>query len=183
MSVAVSARRRRARPGRAARPARRRAEAAALRPLGLGGVLLGAGRARPAAGVVAELRRGDGDVVLLADRRRWPARDGEVKAALARCRRRACVEVRRVGDADADATLDATRAARRRDGRGRRDRQRRLGHGRRHRQGRQRRSSAGVPHVVVQTAASVNGFADDQSVLLRRRRQAHDRRRAGPSGW
>jgi glycerol-1-phosphate dehydrogenase [NAD(P)+] len=27
-------------------------------------------------------------------------------------------------------------------------------------------ASAGLPHVVVQTAASVNGFADDQSVLL-----------------
>ncbi len=35
-----------------------------------------------------------------------------------------------------------------------------------------------VPHVVVQTAASVNGFADDQSVLLR-----FGVKRTVPSGW
>jgi glycerol-1-phosphate dehydrogenase [NAD(P)+] len=36
----------------------------------------------------------------------------------------------------------------------------------------------GVPHVLVQTAASVNGFADDQSVLLR-----NGVKRTTPSRW
>lgn len=36
----------------------------------------------------------------------------------------------------------------------------------------------GLPHVVVQTAASVNGFADDQSVLLR-----NGVKRTTPSRW
>jgi glycerol-1-phosphate dehydrogenase [NAD(P)+] len=36
----------------------------------------------------------------------------------------------------------------------------------------------GIPHVVVQTAASVNGFADDQSVLL-----VEGVKRTVPSGW
>ncbi len=38
--------------------------------------------------------------------------------------------------------------------------------------------TAGVPHVIVQTAASVNGFADDQSVLLR-----DGVKRTVPSRW
>lgn len=38
--------------------------------------------------------------------------------------------------------------------------------------------TAGFPHVIVQTAASVNGFADDQSVLLR-----DGVKRTVPSRW
>lgn len=38
--------------------------------------------------------------------------------------------------------------------------------------------TVGLPHVIVQTAASVNGYADDQSVLLR-----DGVKRTVPSGW
>ena len=49
-----------------------------LRPLGLGGVLLGPGVLDELPGVVADVRRASGDVAVLADRRGC-GRDGEVK--------------------------------------------------------------------------------------------------------
>ena len=143
--------------------------AATLRPVGLGGVMIGSGVLDGIADVVAEVRWPVGDVVLFADVRPMFGADTEVKATIEARVAAAGLTVRRVtvGDhsahARADAaTLDEATAA-----------------------------SAGasvllsvgsgtvvdlaktisarldgVPHVAVQTAASVNGFSDDLSVLL-----------------
>ena len=84
------------------------AEAAALRPLGLGGLLLGPGVIADIADVVAEVRR-DGDVVLLADRREMAGAAGEVKAFVAGALTGAGMTVRHVtlGDERADVHADA----------------------------------------------------------------------------
>jgi glycerol-1-phosphate dehydrogenase [NAD(P)+] len=144
-------------------------EAASLRPVGLGGLMIGSGVLDGIADVVAEVRWPVGDVVLFADVRPMFGADAEVKAMVEARVAASGLTVRRVtvGDhsahARADAaTLDEATAA-----------------------------SAGasvllsvgsgtvvdlaktistrldgVPHVAVQTAASVNGFSDDLSVLL-----------------
>lgn len=145
-------------------------EAAELRPLGLGGLLLGRGVLAGLANVVTELRRDPASaVVVLADRRPMAARDGEVKALVAAILGGAGFPVRQVmvGDEQANAHVDAgtlAQAAAECSGAGvlvsvgsgtvadiGKALSARLG---------------GVPHVVVQTAASVNGFADDKSVML-----------------
>ena len=145
-------------------------EAAELHPLGLGMVLLGGGVLDRVPALVAELRgTADRDVVMIADRRPMAGRAGEVKTTVIEHVGATGVPIRRVdvGDehasthADTD-TIDAAAAE---------------------------CANAGVlvsvgsgtvadigkavstrlddvPHVIVQTAASVNGFADDQSVLL-----------------
>src|SRR5206468_1994297 len=58
-------------------------EAAELRPLGLGGLLLGAGVLERVADVVAEVRRSDDEVALIADEREMAGPRGEVKAYVA----------------------------------------------------------------------------------------------------
>jgi glycerol-1-phosphate dehydrogenase [NAD(P)+] len=144
-------------------------EAAELRPIGLGGVLLGRGVLDRVADVVAEVRDAPGDVVLVADRRPMAAPGGEVKASVTASLRDAGLPVRRVtvGDAHADAHADAAT----------------LDDASTSSEGASVLVSvgsgtvvdiakavsarlSGVPHVVVQTAASINGFADDQSVLV-----------------
>jgi glycerol-1-phosphate dehydrogenase [NAD(P)+] len=136
-------------------------EAAALRPLGLGGLALGTGVLARLPEVVRAL--GDG-AAIVADRRPMAGPHGEVKAFAAQALDAPTVALgdeHGVVHAD-EATLasalepcagagvlvsigsgtivDIGKAL-----------SARLG---------------GVPHVAVQTAASVNGFADDQSVLL-----------------
>jgi glycerol-1-phosphate dehydrogenase [NAD(P)+] len=141
-----------------------RAAAAGLRPLGLGGLRLGRGMLGRVSEAVAEVRRA-GDVVLIADRREMAGPRGEVKTTVAA----ALPGARRVtlGDEHANTLADAAtlgQAVAESEGAGvvvsvgsgtivdiGKALSVRLG---------------GVPHVAVQTAASVNGFADDQSVLL-----------------
>jgi glycerol-1-phosphate dehydrogenase [NAD(P)+] len=152
-----------------------------LQPLGLGSVVAGADALAELPALVAALPAADaGPIALLADA--TPMRRGEedlkekVREMLAAER-----EVRpvQVGPADGhvhadERTVEAARAAA--DGAGAivtvasgtvvdigKTVSRELG---------------GLPHVVVQTAASVNGFADDQSVLLR-----NGVKRTTPSRW
>jgi glycerol-1-phosphate dehydrogenase [NAD(P)+] len=144
-------------------------EAGALQPLGLGGVVLGQGVLDRVASVVAELRKTDGDVVVIADSRPMAARVGEVKATVIDQLTASGIAVRRVevGDEHADThadapTIDAAAAqcagpsvllS--------------VGSGTVADIGKALSARLGeVPHAIVQTAASVNGFADDQSVLL-----------------
>jgi glycerol-1-phosphate dehydrogenase [NAD(P)+] len=143
-------------------------DASALQPLGLGGVLLGAGVLDRVPGLAAELRRG-GDVAILADRRPMACVDGEVKARLASSLVTAGLPVRQValGDERADVHADprtVSRAVRATAGSGL---VLSVGSGTVTDIGKAVSALlGGLPHVVVQTAASVNGFADDQSVLL-----------------
>lgn len=130
----------------------------ALRPIGLGGVLLGAGVLEELPAVVEEVRGADGDVVVLADRRPMT-----VKADVL-----GLLDGRRVdiGDdgfrphADA-ATIDAAVATADRAGV-----VVSVGSGTVTDIGKAVCARLDVPHVVVQSAASVNGFADGESVLL-----------------
>ena len=144
-------------------------EAATLRPLGLGGLLLGPGVIEQVAGVVADVRRGEGDVVVLADRRQMASAAGEVKAYVSGALEGAGMTVRQVtlGDAQANVHADALtlrRAATAAAGAGVVVS---VGSGTIADIGKALSAElCRVPHVVVQTAASVNGFADDQSVLL-----------------
>ena len=144
-------------------------EAATLRPLGLGGLLLGPGVLEGIAAVVDEVRRRDGDVVLVADRREMASAAGEVKAFVTDALHDAGMNVRQVtlGDERADVHADALtlrRAVAAAAGAGVVVS---VGSGTIADIGKALSAELGrVPHVVVQTAASVNGFADDQSVLL-----------------
>jgi glycerol-1-phosphate dehydrogenase [NAD(P)+] len=144
-------------------------EAASLRPLGLGGLLLGPGVLDRIAAVVDEVRRSDGDVALVADRREMASAAGEVKAFVAGALHDAGMSVRHVtlGDERADVhadTLTLRHAAAAAAGVGVVVS---VGSGTIADIGKALSAELGrVPHVVVQTAASVNGFADDQSVLL-----------------
>jgi glycerol-1-phosphate dehydrogenase [NAD(P)+] len=144
-------------------------EAATLRPLGLGGLLLGAGVLDRVADVVAEVRRDRGDIALIADARPMASAGGEVKTLLTAALATAGMTVRRVtvGDEHADVRADALtlrRAAAACSGAGV---VLSVGSGTVADIGKALSAKLGrVPHVVVQTAASVNGFADDQSVLL-----------------
>jgi glycerol-1-phosphate dehydrogenase [NAD(P)+] len=129
-----------------------------LRPIGLGGVLLGAGVLGDLPAVVADVRRADGDVVVLADRRPMTVKS-QVLGLL---------DVRRVDVGGEDfhphadaATIDAAVAAI--DGAGVVVS---VGSGTVTDIGKAVCARLDVAHVVVQTAASVNGFADGESVLL-----------------
>jgi glycerol-1-phosphate dehydrogenase [NAD(P)+] len=156
-------------------------EAARLQPLGLGGVVLGSGVVAHVGVIAAELRNDDGDVVLLADRREMRGSDGEVKGGVAAQLAHAGLAVRRVvvGDADAHAHADApTIDAAARESAGA-SLIVSVGSGTVVDIGKAVSTRLdGVPHLVVQTAASVNGFADDQSVLL-----VDGVKRTTPTGW
>jgi glycerol-1-phosphate dehydrogenase [NAD(P)+] len=144
-------------------------EATSLQALGLGGVLLGRGTLLRVAEVVLSLRRGEGDAVVIADAREMDSPQGEVKGAVASQLEAAGLPVRRVtiGDdrgvthadvATIDGAVRASAAA---------SALVSVGSGTVADVGKATAAAlADVPHVVVQTAASVNGFADDQSVLL-----------------
>ena len=144
-------------------------EAATLRPLGLGGLLLGPGVLDGIAAVVDEVRRRAGDVALIADRREMASAAGEVKTFVTDALHDAGMSVRQVtlGDERADVHADALtlrRAVAAAAGAGVVVS---VGSGTIADIGKALSAELGrVPHVVVQTAASVNGFADDQSVLL-----------------
>lgn len=140
-----------------------------LQPLGLGRVVIGAGVLATLPTLVEELCAGPGEVALLADVRPMTGALPELKTAIEDRLQAAGTPVRRVTVGDADAkvhvdtpTLDAATASCR---------------------GARLLVSVGsgsvtdigkavcarlpnLPHIVVQTAGSVNGFADDQSVVL-----------------
>jgi glycerol-1-phosphate dehydrogenase [NAD(P)+] len=145
-----------------------RAQEPGLRPLGLGGVLLGAGVLDQVAPVAAELRRA-GDVALVADRRPMAGARAEVKAAVAAALGNAGMTVRDIalGDERADVHADSRTLARAVCDSAGAGLVVSVGSGTIVDIGKAVSALlAGIPHLVVQTAASVNGFADDQSVLL-----------------
>ncbi|HTU28675.1 MAG TPA: iron-containing alcohol dehydrogenase [Solirubrobacteraceae bacterium] len=153
-----------------------------LTPVGLGGVVLGDGSLRRLPELARELRRdGSGETAVLMDRRPMTGPGGaELKQLIAELLG-GPGPVRRVelGGRDADVhadpdTLEAAVAGARgaallvtvgsgtvTD----------IGKYASHRLG-------ALPHIVVQTAASVNGFADDQSVLV-----VEGVKRTTPSRW
>jgi glycerol-1-phosphate dehydrogenase [NAD(P)+] len=145
------------------------ADAPLLKPLGLGGVVLGAGALAQVPALVAELRDGStGEIAVLADCRPMAGRDDEVKSGLVRALSNGCA-VRRVtiGDANARVHADAATiedASAQTSGAGVLVS---VGSGTVVDVGKAVAArSNGIPHIAVQTAGSVNGFADDQSVLL-----------------
>ena len=145
-------------------------DAARLRPVGLGGVLLGTGVSDQVAALAGELRTGTGDVALLMDRRPMPGARGEIKAAVAAALEDAGegpVHIAYLGDDTAEVHADApTLAAAVGAVRGAALLVT-VGSGTIVDIGKYASAQlGGLPHVVVQTAASVNGFADDQSVLV-----------------
>ena len=138
---------------------REQAAAAGLRPLGLGELLLGTGVLDRVPEVVAEVCRGE--IALLADSVEFAGPHGEVKRTVA-ASLEAVRHVTLSGRVQADeetlrhATASANGAAVVLS----------VGSGTIADIGKAVSARLDLPHVVVQTAASVNGFADDQSVLL-----------------
>ncbi len=152
-----------------------------LRPVGLGAVHLGPNALEMLPAEVARLttRAGGADVVLLSDATP-KTRDG-ADAADAVCRLLSDHSVRRIvldadpsGDVHADVAtvLTAVRGA---EGGGCLVT---LGSGTVADIGKVVAAELAIPHVVAQTACSVNGFADDQSVLLQ-----DGVKRTTPSRW
>jgi glycerol-1-phosphate dehydrogenase [NAD(P)+] len=144
-------------------------DASALRPIGLERVLLGAGVLDSLPEQVADVRTDAADVVLLADCREMAGASPDLKSGVEALLRDAGLPTRRVTIGDTDARVhvdaatieDAVSAC----------------------AGASVLVSVGsgsvvdvgkvvskrldeLPHVVLQTAGSVNGYADDQSVLL-----------------
>jgi glycerol-1-phosphate dehydrogenase [NAD(P)+] len=144
-------------------------ETETLRPLGLGGVLLGPGVIDRIADVVNEVRRPVGDVVLFADRRPMFGGGAEVKASIELRLRDAGFHVRKVtvGDASARPRTDAaTIDAATRDSSGAAALVS-VGSGTVVDLAKSVSANLGnVPHVAVQTAASVNGFSGDLTALV-----------------
>ncbi len=146
-----------------------------LRELGLGGVVIGAGVVTRVPALCAELigaSPADAVVAVLTDRRPMDGPGGELKAGIAAALTEAGLRPERVvvGDEAArphadEATIaaaaDAVRVAGARVIVS-------VGSGTVADIGKAVSARLdGLAHVIVQTAASVNGFADDQSVLLR----------------
>jgi len=144
-------------------------EADRLQPLGLGGVLLGTGVSDRVAALATELRTGPGDVALLMDRRPMPGPRGEIKAGIAAALEDAGegpVHPAYLGDDKAEVHADAPTLAAAVDAVRGAGVLVTVGSGTIADIGKYASSELDLPHVVVQTAASVNGFADDQSVLV-----------------
>jgi glycerol-1-phosphate dehydrogenase [NAD(P)+] len=145
-------------------------EAGRLRPLGLGGVLLGTRVSDQVAELAGDLRSGTGDVALLMDRRPMPGPRGEIKAAVAAALEAAGegpVHPAYLGDDRADVHADAPTLAAAVDAVRGAAVLVTIGSGTMVDIGKYTSAQLdGLPHVAVQTAASVNGFADDQSVLV-----------------
>jgi glycerol-1-phosphate dehydrogenase [NAD(P)+] len=145
-------------------------DASLLKPLGLGRIVLGAGAIDCVPALVAELRNGStGEVAVLADCRPMAGRDAEVKTAVCAALDADGLGVRRITLGDAEARVHADAAT--------------VDEATTHAAGASvlvsvgsgtvvdvgkavAARSGGTPHVAIQTAGSVNGFADDQSVLL-----------------
>jgi glycerol-1-phosphate dehydrogenase [NAD(P)+] len=144
-------------------------EAGALQLLGLGGVLLGAGVLDALPDLVGQIRTNDDEVVLLADCRPMAGASSDVKVAIERQLRAAGLPVRRVtvGDAQARVHVDAATLDAAASECARASALVSVGSGSVADIGKALSARLdGLAHVIVQTAASVNGFADDQSVLL-----------------
>jgi glycerol-1-phosphate dehydrogenase [NAD(P)+] len=156
-------------------------EAERLQPLGLGAVMLGEDLLERVGEIAVELRRDGGEVALLMDRRPMAAPGGEVKEIVAGAIAAAGAEVRSVliGGPDAhvhadaptlDGALQAVSGA---------SLLVSVGSGTISDIGKYTSARlGGLPHVIVQTAASVNGFGDDQSVLV-----IKGVKRTTPSRW
>ncbi len=145
------------------------ADEAALRPLGLGGLLLGPGVLERVPEVVAELGRSGGEVAVLADRRPMAGLEGEAKATVTNALSAAGIAVRRVtlGDEHACSRADAVTLERAAAETAGASVVVSVGSGTVVDIGKALSARLdGVPHVAVQTAASVSGYADDRSVLL-----------------
>jgi glycerol-1-phosphate dehydrogenase [NAD(P)+] len=143
--------------------------AASLQALGLGGVLLGRGTLGRVGEVVHTLRQSHGEVVLIGDTRPIAAPAGEVKSAVGTQLAAAGLPIRRVTIGDEQAVTHADVATIDAAVRSSADASVlvSIGSGTVADIGKAVAAALeDVPHVVVQTAASVNGFADDQSVLL-----------------
>lgn len=160
-------------------------EAARLRPMGLGGVVLGEGVLEQVGPLAIELRRDDGDIAILMDQRPMAAPTGEAKALvtgiLEAAGAHAGVAVRRVvvGGPDARVHVDSQALAAARAGADGCGVLVSVGSGTISDIGKYTSAQlGGLPHIIVQTAASVNGFADDQSVLL-----VNGVKRTTPSRW
>jgi glycerol-1-phosphate dehydrogenase [NAD(P)+] len=157
-------------------------EASRLQPLGLGGVLLGSGVSAHVATLAAELRAGTGDVALLMDRRPMPGPRGEIKGAVAAALEDAGegpVQIAYLGDERAEVHADAATLAAAVDAVRGAAVLVTVGSGTIADIGKYTSAQLdGLPHVIVQTAASVNGFADDQSVLV-----VDGVKRTTPSRW
>jgi glycerol-1-phosphate dehydrogenase [NAD(P)+] len=145
-------------------------EADRLRPLGLGGVLLGSGVSDHVGALARQLRRDVGEIALLMDRRPMAGPTGEIKAAVAAALEDAGegpVYTAYLGDDRADVHADAPTLAAAVDAVRGAALLVTVGSGTIADIGKHTSAQLdGLPHVVVQTAASVNGFADDQSVLV-----------------
>ena len=138
-----------------------------LRPLGLGGILLGEGTLEQLPDAVGRLQE-SGVVALLADCRPMEGAGSEVKEGIERALERSGIRVRRVtvGDGEARVHADAETIDIASAGCAGSGLIVSVGSGTVADVGKAVSARLGTPHVIVQTAASVNGFADDQSVLL-----------------
>ncbi|HEX3615151.1 MAG TPA: iron-containing alcohol dehydrogenase [Solirubrobacteraceae bacterium] len=137
--------------------------------LGLGGVLIGPGACSSLPELARELMPAGGEIAVLVDRRPMLGHGGGelklwVREALSGNGRVRTVEI---GGDDADVHADPATLATAVEKIGTADLLVTVGSGTLSDIGKYASSRLhGLPHIVVQTAASVNGFADDQSVLV-----------------
>jgi glycerol-1-phosphate dehydrogenase [NAD(P)+] len=142
----------------------------ALQPLGLGGVVIEPGAVARVPAACADLAGRGRTVAMICDRREMAAPAGEVKRGLHAALTDAGLDVRQVlvGDAQARTHADAATIEAAAESCRDADVLVSVGSGTVADVGKAVSARLdGRPHLVVQTAASVNGFADDQSVLLR----------------
>lgn len=147
-----------------------RAQLADVGVLGLGGVAIGAGTLRRIGAFAAALRRGEGPAAIICDRQPMTGADGEVKGLVAAELADAGLDVKRVivGDTHAETHADPDTIAAASAFAADAGVLITVGSGTVADVGKAVSAHlGGRPHVIVQTAGSVNGFADDQSVLLR----------------
>lgn len=146
------------------------ADAATLKPLGLGAVTLRSGAVETIPALVGELRNGGSrDVIVLADSRPMAGAAPELKTAITAALAAAGVSVRRVtiGDDRARVHVDAATIETATEQAAGADVLISVGSGSVVDVGKAVAARLErLPHIAVQTAGSVNGFADDQSVLL-----------------
>jgi glycerol-1-phosphate dehydrogenase [NAD(P)+] len=155
-------------------------DAACLQPLGLGRIVAGPDVLLSLREVTAELLEDDsGPVAVLADATPMLRDRADLKAAV-----RALLEPDRevipvlVGPADGQAHADEKTVAAAGAGAEGASAIVTVASGTVADIGKTVARDLGIPHLIVQTAASVNGFADDQSVLLR-----NGVKRTVPSAW
>ena len=137
--------------------------------IGLCGVSIGTGSLAHLLALAASLRRGEGNIAVLVDRRPMRGRDDQLLKSELSSSLAAVGEVRvvAIGDADGHVHADPETLDLAVKGMGAAGLLVSVGSGTVTDIGKYTsRHLDGLPHIVVQTAASVNGFADDQSVLL-----------------